>query len=938
MKINNLAILICGILGATASYASTAPKQQKSPFADTEKHHHGVEKRTKKTSKKNAHKKAAPLAEQNLQPQTLSPMYGISTMSVQAAAAPCDLSKLATNNTNALISELKSQGTNCINELFSASATVQKDTYTSANMYQVALHVKTLAEQYQGGGNDDIEALFLYLRAGFYVEFYNDQVSFATWVKPAVKNAIDAFVNNTHFYDNNEGHAKTLSEVIITMDSSEQQDVYLPVVTEWLNRWDQNYAQGWNMRNAVNGVFTILFRGQWNTGFVNNIGNQTQLVSGLQKFVTGEYMIGSEAEFMIANAARELGRLKKYSNTSIQNQVDAALNDVFSRYKMYGYGDAVWLGAADTASYYGDCTQYNICNFEKQLENQVLSQTYVCSSTIKIRSQNMTATQHQAACGKMGYEENYFHNRLQTNNQPVADDVNAQLQVNIFDSSNDYGKYAGAIFGIDTNNGGMYLEGDPAAAGNVPNFVAYEASYANADHFVWNLEHEYVHYLDGRFDLYGGFNAPTEAIVWWTEGVAEYIANENNNQAAIDTIKDGSTYTLGAVFDTTYAGFDQDRIYRWGYLAVRFMFERHMDEVNQMLADTRSGNWAAYKARVNTWATSYDNEFTQWTQALASGTTPPTNKAPIVEINGPYIGNQNQAINFSSQGSYDEETSIASYQWDFGNGDTSNQANPSYSYAQAGDFTVTLTLRDSEGLSASANTNVTVIADTTPPVGDKLSNGVARSISGAQDEELMFQLDVPAGATNLSISLAGGTGDADLYVKFGAAPTKQSFDCRPYIGGNNETCTIDNVQAGTYFIMVHGYNSFDTQITARFDSGEGNSLPDACATSYGLTGGRVTVGEVSCLAEQDPIWLSIADVSNHQSMTIRTANGSGNLSLLYKNGAWPSDSYFDAQSTNSGNNECIYVTNQGQYWGYLKVSGAAQGASILVEFDAAPCN
>ena len=105
------------------------------------------------------------------------------------------------------------------------------------------------------------------------------------------------------------------------------------------------------------------------------------------------------------------------------------------------------------------------------------------------------------------------------------------------------------------------------------------------------------------------FNAPTEAIVWWSEGVAEYIANQDNNQAAIDTIKDGSTYTLGAVFDTTYAGFDQDRIYRWGYLAVRFMFERHPDEVNKMLASTRTGDWAAYKSRLNSWASAYGSEF-----------------------------------------------------------------------------------------------------------------------------------------------------------------------------------------------------------------------------------------------------------------------------------------------------------------------------------------
>ena len=30
------------------------------------------------------------------------------------------------------------------------------------------------------------------------------------------------------------------------------------------------------------------------------------------------------------------------------------------------------------------------------------------------------------------------------------------------------------------------------------------------------------------FDVYGGFSHPTEKIVWWSEGIAEYVAQEND--------------------------------------------------------------------------------------------------------------------------------------------------------------------------------------------------------------------------------------------------------------------------------------------------------------------------------------------------------------------------------------------------------------------------
>ncbi|NMV05743.1 collagenase, partial [Vibrio parahaemolyticus] len=105
---------------------------------------------------------------------------------------------------------------------------------------------------------------------------------------------------------------------------------------------------------------------------------------------------------------------------------------------------------------------------------------------------------------------------------------------------------------------------------------------------------------------------PTEKIVWWSEGIAEYVAQENDNQAALETILDGSTYTLSEIFETTYDGFDVDRIYRWGYLAVRFMFENHKDDVNQMLVETRQGNWSNYKATITQWANLYQSEFEPW--------------------------------------------------------------------------------------------------------------------------------------------------------------------------------------------------------------------------------------------------------------------------------------------------------------------------------------
>ena len=53
-----------------------------------------------------------------------------------------------------------------------------------------------------------------------------------------------------------------------------------------------------------------------------------------------------------------------------------------------------------------------------------------------------------------------------------------------------------------------------------------------------------------------------------------------------------------------------------------------------------------------------------------------------------------------------------------------------------------------------------------------------------------------------------GTGDPDLYVRFGAKPTTASYNCRPYTSGNAETCTFNAPTAGTYYINVRAYAAY----------------------------------------------------------------------------------------------------------------------------------
>lgn len=192
----------------------------------------------------------------------------------------------------------------------------------------------------------------------------------------------------------------------------------------------------------------------------------------------------------------------------------------------------------------------------------------------------------------------------------------------VFDSSTDYQTYAGAMYGIDTNNGGMYLEGDPSAAGNQPRFIAYEAEWLRPDFQIWNLNHEYTHYLDGRFDMYGDFNANiTTPTIWWVEGFAEYVSYSYRGVPYTEAMTEAGrrTYALSTLFDTTYSH-DTTRVYRWGYLATRYMLERHRADMDTVLGHYRSGDWNAARTYLtSTIGTRYDNDWYTWLAGCAAG-------------------------------------------------------------------------------------------------------------------------------------------------------------------------------------------------------------------------------------------------------------------------------------------------------------------------------
>ncbi|HEX6645505.1 MAG TPA: PPC domain-containing protein [Gemmatimonadales bacterium] len=122
--------------------------------------------------------------------------------------------------------------------------------------------------------------------------------------------------------------------------------------------------------------------------------------------------------------------------------------------------------------------------------------------------------------------------------------------------------------------------------------------------------------------------------------------------------------------------------------------------------------------------------------------------------------------------------------------------------------------------------------------GTQLTSGTpVTGRSGDEGSTTLYRITVPAGATRLTVTTGGGTGDLDLYVRRGAEPTTSSYDCESAGGDNEELCEFDDPDAGTWYIMLEGWEAYSgASLLATVTLGGDGDVTAVCG---GLQGGNL---------------------------------------------------------------------------------------------------
>ncbi len=170
-----------------------------------------------------------------------------------------------------------------------------------------------------------------------------------------------------------------------------------------------------------------------------------------------------------------------------------------------------------------------------------------------------------------------------------------------------------------------------------------------------------------------------------------------------------------------------------------------------------------------------------------------------------------------------------------------------------------------------------------------------------------------------------GTGDADLYVRVGSAPTAGSYDCRPYTSTSNEECTVTAGAASpVVYVSVVGYR--DAQVSLSFEYEKVAAAPTPAPTPAGVAQRGTLTGSVAKNAEQRFPAIAVTPGSSF----VVSMTGTNDPDLYVKFGEAPTTTAFDCRPFQTGPIEtCTLTVPEGATTAHLMVAGFSATTSTF---------
>lgn len=177
----------------------------------------------------------------------------------------------------------------------------------------------------------------------------------------------------------------------------------------------------------------------------------------------------------------------------------------------------------------------------KELEEKTFPLFFNVDNDVTVRHRGLTKAQidelkKQIIEAKSEFFETFS---LEKNEPNAADDNTKGVIIDVFDTDKLYQEMFPKLF--DTKaykdpdiNAGMCFENNPSFEGNIIRIALKIFKYEDGTNDIANAKHEFVHYLDMRYNWASVGFEPND---WWMEGLAEYFGNPDSEEDHIKVIK-----------------------------------------------------------------------------------------------------------------------------------------------------------------------------------------------------------------------------------------------------------------------------------------------------------------------------------------------------------------------------------------------------------------
>ncbi|MEZ5082389.1 MAG: collagenase [Bacteroidales bacterium] len=439
--------------------------------------------------------------------------------------------QLAVLSTNDLINYLKSTSDyNChARILFNYELAYSPLIFTNDKIQAVANEILNLAPGFDGTYSNGIYGLICYIHVAQYFEFYySSTISINSTSLNAIAMATDVLGTNPNVLALNAEASVILEEFLIvldhpglrhrqpTLDLMKQIMINMVIDDTWAISPDISWVFGyWR-------IYYIMFR-----GFVNNDVDYLNAVANDPEFIELWGSVATDPEIMANpdisslyqdNAIIELARVA--SNILFTENVCPYLSEVCEIFPRLHKN---WINAVLAINNAGQCIQYDLCEDENAIREElralVFPNTFNYNDSLLVfKAKFMQEVSDNLYYATRQAEAQFF--RLVQTDQPVSGDVNTTLSCIVFESKQVYDDYAYFLYGIPTNNGGMYLE-QPAE------FYTWDRPETYSLSLEELFRHEFNHYLQGRYLIPGYWGQvpfyDNNRLTWYEEGHAEFI-------------------------------------------------------------------------------------------------------------------------------------------------------------------------------------------------------------------------------------------------------------------------------------------------------------------------------------------------------------------------------------------------------------------------------